>query len=191
MHLHGPRLTLRPLAPSDAEAVFALNGDPAVMRHFAAPMTREESDAWVARLIAHQRDRGYSFGAVELPGAGCIGVVGLLEIPWQAPFTPAVEIGWRIAPAYQRQGFAEEAARLALAHGFGRLGLERIVAFTPPVNEPSWRLMERLGMRRQGEFDHPRLPKDHRLRRHLWYRVTRPDWLAVRGLAEGGAQGTD
>ncbi|WP_439596192.1 GNAT family N-acetyltransferase [Falsiroseomonas sp.] len=182
MHLQGPRLILRPLTPEDQAAVFALNSDPAVMRHFAAPMTRDESDAWVARLIAHQQTRGFSFGAVDLPGAGCIGVVGLLEVPWQAPFTPAVEIGWRIAPAHQRHGFAEEAARLALAHGFGRLGLERIVAFTPPVNEPSWRLMERLEMQRQGDFEHPRLPEGHRLRRHLWYQVTREAWLAARGL---------
>lgn len=182
MHLLGPRLTLRPLTLADRDAVFALNGDPAVMRHFAAPMTRAESDAWVARLIAHQQEHGFSFGAVDLPGAGCVGVVGLLEIPWQAPFTPAVEIGWRIATTHQRQGLAEEAARLALAHGFGRLRLPRIVAFTPPENEASWRLMERLGMQRQGSFGHPRLPADHRLHTHLWYELRREEWMAARQL---------
>lgn len=182
MHLQGPRLILRPLTPADNDAVFALNGDPSVMRHFPAPMTRAESDAWVARLIAHQQDRGFSLAAAEVPGAGCVGVVGLLDIPWQAAFTPAIEIGWRIAPAYQRQGLAEEAARLVLAHGFGRLGLPRIVAFTPPVNEASWRLMERLGMRRQGQFGHPRLAADHPLHSHLWYELSRAAWMAARQL---------
>lgn len=182
MHLQGPRLILRPLTPADSDAVFALNGDPRVMRHFPAVMTRAESDAWVARLIAHQQDRGFSFAAVELPGAGCVGVVGLLEIPWQAAFTPAIEIGWRIAPAHQRRGLAEEAARLVLAHGFGRLGLPRIVAFTPPANDASWRLMERLGLRRQGQFGHPRLAAEHPLHSHLWYELTRADWMAARQL---------
>lgn len=180
MFLQGPRLTLRPLTPADRDAIFAMNGDAAVMRHFPAPMTRAESDAWVARLIAHQQDRGFSFGAVDLPGAGCVGVVGLLDVPWQAPFTPAIEIGWRIAPTHQRQGLAEEAARLALAYGFGRLRLPRIVAFTPPANEPSWRLMARLGMQRQGEFGHPRLAPDHRLHTQFWYALRREDWMAAR-----------
>ena len=184
MLLHGPRLTLRPLAPGDRDAVFAMNSDPEVMRHFPAPMDRAESDAWVARMMAHQAAHGFSFGAVELPGAGCVGVVGLLEVPWQAPFTPAIEIGWRIARAHQRQGLAEEAARLALAYGFGRLRLDRIIAFTPPANEPSWRLMERLGMRRQGDFLHPRLPAGHRLSRHFWYALDRAGWMAARDLEE-------
>lgn len=180
MFLQGPRLTLRPLTPADRDAVFAMNGDAAVMRHFPAPMTRPESDAWVARLIAHQQEHGFSFCAVDLPGAGCVGVVGLLDVPWQAPFTPATEIGWRIAPTHHRQGLAEEAARLALAYGFGRLRLPRIVAFTPPANEPSWRLMERLGMQRQGEFGHPRLAPEHRLHTQLWYELRREDWMAAR-----------
>ncbi|MBU8543750.1 MULTISPECIES: GNAT family N-acetyltransferase [Roseomonadaceae] len=184
MLLHGPRLTLRPLAPGDRDAVFAMNSDPEVMRHFAAPMDRAESDAWVARMMAHQAAHGFSFGAVDLPGAGCVGVVGLLEVPWQAPFTPAIEIGWRITRAHQRQGLAEEAARLALAYGFGRLRLDRIIAFTPPANEASWRLMERLGMRRQGDFLHPRLPAGHRLSRHFWYALDRAGWMAARDLEE-------
>jgi ribosomal-protein-alanine N-acetyltransferase len=174
MELHGPRLTLRPLRADDAASVFAMNGDPEVMAHFAAPMTRDESDAWLARLMAHQVAHGFSFCAVDLPGAACMGVVGLLHIPWQARFTPAVEIGWRIHPSQQGQGYAREAAELALAYGFGALGLAEIVAFTVPGNRASWRLMQRLGMRADGEFGHPRLAPDHRLHRHVLYRLRAP-----------------
>jgi RimJ/RimL family protein N-acetyltransferase len=159
----------------DAEAVFAMNGDPDVMRYFPAPMSRADSDAWLARLIAHHRDHGFGFCAVDLPGQACIGIVGLMHIPWQASFTPAVEIGWRIATRFQRQGMAREAAGLALDHGFGRLGLRRIVAFTAPANEPSWRLMQRLGMRFRGTFEHPRLAEGHRLRTQRWYEITPAD----------------
>ena len=181
MTLEGPRLRLRPWREADLAPLAALNADPAAMRHFAAPMTRAESDAWAGRLQAHIDAHGWGFWCVERRAApGCIGAVGLMHIPWQAEFTPAVEIGWRIARAQQRRGFAEEAARLALAAGFGPIGLAEVVAFTVPANEPSWRLMQRLGMRPDGGFAHPRLPQGHPLRPHLLYSLTRPAWVAQR-----------
>ncbi len=124
---------------------------------------------------------GWGFWIVELPGiAPVAGVVGLQHVGFEARFTPAVEIGWRIAPALQRQGLAEEAARIALAFGFGRLELPEVVAFTATNNAPSWRLMERLGMARDGTFEHPRLPEGHALRTHLLYRLIRAAWIADR-----------
>jgi ribosomal-protein-alanine N-acetyltransferase len=177
--LEGQRLRLRPWREADLAPLAAINADPVAMRHFAAAMTRAESDAWAARLQAHIAVHGWGFWAVERRDRpGCIGAVGLMHIPWQAAFTPAVEIGWRIAPAEQRQGFAEEAARLALAAGFGPIGLEAIVAFTVPANLPSRRLMAKLGMMPAGDFAHPRLPDGHPLRRHLLHRLTRAEWLA-------------
>jgi len=181
MLLTGPRLHLRPWRPDDAEAFAALNADPRVMRHFVAPLTREESDRFLAALVAHEAAQGFCFWAVERHARpGPIGLCGLMRVPWQARFTPAVEIGWRIAAAHWRQGYAEEAARLALAAGFGPLDLAEIVAFTVPANEPSWRLMAKLGMRADGGFDHPRLAEGHPLRPHLLYRLGRADWVAQR-----------
>lgn len=169
------RLILRPWREADLDPLFAINGDAGSMRHFPAVMTRAESDAWAARLRAHIAGHGWGFWAVEeRGGAPFVGVVGLLNIAWQARFTPAVEIGWRIHPAHRRRGFAEEAARASLAFGFGTLGLAEVVAFTVPGNAASWRLMERLGMQPAGEFDHPRLPAGHPLRRHLLYRAAAP-----------------
>ena len=182
MILDGPRIRLRPWRAEDADAFAAMNADPLVMRHFVAPLTRAQSDAFLAALMAHEREHGFCFWAVERraePGAA-IGLCGLMRVPFPARFTPAVEIGWRIARAHWRQGHAEEAARLALAAGFGPLGLGEIVAFTVPANEPSWRLMRKLGMRPDGDFAHPRLPEGHPLRRHLLYRLTRAEWVAQR-----------
>lgn len=170
--LETPRLILRPWRDADLEPLFAINGDAESMRHFAVVMTRAESDAWAGQLRAHFDRHGWGFWVVEgKADAAFIGVVGLSGISWQARFTPAVEIGWRIHPAHRRRGFAEEAARAALAFGFDALRLPGIVAFTVPANEPSWRLMERLGMQADGDFDHPRLPAGHPLRRHLLYRL--------------------
>jgi ribosomal-protein-alanine N-acetyltransferase len=178
--LQTPRLTLRPWRPEDLEPLFAINGDPDSMRHFPAPMTRAESDAWAERMQTHMEAHGWGFWVVEeTGGAPFLGVVGLMTIPWAARFTPAVEIGWRIAPPFRRRGFAGEAARAALDFGFGTLRLPEVVAFTVPGNAASRRLMERLGMRPDGEFDHPRLEAGHRLRRHLLYRLPAAAWRAA------------
>lgn len=171
--LRSVRLLLRPWRPEDLGPLFAINGDPESMRFFAGTMTRAESDAWAERMQTHMEAHGWGFWVVEeRDGAPFVGVVGLMTIPWEAAFTPAVEIGWRIAPAFRRRGYAEEAARAALDFAFGTLGLPEVVAFTVPGNETSWRLMERLGMEAAGEFDHPRLPVGHRLRRHVLYRLS-------------------
>lgn len=173
--LAGPRLILRPWRAEDLDPLFAINGDAESMRHFPAVMTRAESDAWAARIQAHFAEHGWGFWVVEeRGGAPFVGVVGLLSIPWTARFTPAVEIGWRISPAFRRRGIAEEAARMAIGFGFGTLRLPEVVAFTVPGNEPSRRLMERLGMRPDGAFGHPRLPEGHPMRRHLLYRRAAP-----------------
>ena len=177
--LETPRLILRPWREEDLDPLFAINGDPDSMQHFLSVMTRPESDAWGQRMQSHIDAHGWGFWAVEeRGGAPFVGVVGLMTIGWQARFTPAVEIGWRVAPAHRRKGIAEEAARAALDFGFDRLGLGEIVAFTVPPNEPSWRMMEKLGMRADGRFDHPRLPDGHRYKSHLLYRLSRADWQA-------------
>jgi ribosomal-protein-alanine N-acetyltransferase len=179
--LHGPRVTLRPWRlPEDLDPLFAINGDPEAMRFFANVHDRAESDAWGRRIAGNFGDRGYGFWVVDVPGEGMVGVVGLQPVFFDAPFTPAVEIGWRIATRAQRRGLAEEAARIALAHGFGPANLDRIVAFTPPANEPSWRLMQKLGMRREMSFPHPRLPEGHELREQELYVISRAEWIADR-----------
>ena len=171
------RLILRPWRDADLAPLFAINGDPESMRYFAASMNRAESDAWAARMRAHFADHGWGFWVVvEEATRDFVGVVGLMTIPWQADFTPAVEIGWRIGPRFRRQGYAEEAARAALGFGFATIGLQKIVAFTVPGNAASWKLMEKLGMAPAGEFDHPRLPEGHHYRRHLLYSLTQAGW---------------
>jgi RimJ/RimL family protein N-acetyltransferase len=103
----------------------------------------------------------------------CVGDVGLFVNTFEAEFTPCVEIGWRLAYAYWGNGYATEAARLAIAFGFTEKGLDEIVSFTSPDNRRSVAVMERLGMSYVGEFDHPKLPAGHRLRRHVLYSLSR------------------
>jgi RimJ/RimL family protein N-acetyltransferase len=174
--LRGERVLLRGWRASDLEPFAALNADPRVMEHYPAALTRSESDAFVReRGLSSFTERGFGPWAVEVPGrAPFIGYVGLLAPTFEAPFTPCVEIGWRLAFLTWGYGYATEAARLAITYGFTEGGLDEIVSFTVPANRRSVAVMERLGMRADGEFDHPRLPPGHPLRRHVLYRLARP-----------------
>jgi RimJ/RimL family protein N-acetyltransferase len=169
-----PRLILRPWRESDREPFAALNADPRVMQHFPAMLTRPESDALIDRCMRHHADHGFTYFAIDLRATSTfIGFVGIAHPSIEAHFTPCVEIGWRIAHAYWNQGYATEAARECLRFAFDTLRLDEVVAYTVPANLPSRRVMEKLGMSRDpaDDFDHPRLPESHPLRRHVLYRV--------------------
>lgn len=177
--LRTERLLLRAWRESDREPFAALNADPMVMEHFPGLLTRAESDAMVDRILDRWARGRPSLWAVEVPAVDpFIGFVGLLEPSFEAPFTPCVEVGWRIAAAHWGRGFAPEAARAALAHGFGTLGLDQIVSFTAPGNIRSRRVMEKLGMTHDpaDDFAHPNLPPGHPLQAHVLYRLSARDW---------------
>jgi RimJ/RimL family protein N-acetyltransferase len=150
-----------------------MSSDPEVMEHFPDVLSREESDGLAERIEAHFVRHGFGPWAVEVPGvAAFIGYVGLMVPRFEAPFTPCVEIGWRLARAYWGRGYATEAARAALAFGFDELHLDEIVSFTVPGNARSRRVMERLGMTHdpRDDFEHPSLAEGHPLRTHVLYR---------------------
>ncbi|HEV2967425.1 MAG TPA: GNAT family N-acetyltransferase [Candidatus Dormibacteraeota bacterium] len=173
--LHTERLLLRRWRPADKEPFARLNSDPLVMEYFPSALDRAESDAFADRIEEGFDARGYGLWAVEIPGeADFIGFVGLALHDFPAHFTPAVEIGWRLARDYWGSGFATEAARTAIADGFERVGLGEIVSFTTAINVRSVAVMERLGMTHDpsDDFDHPRLPVGHHLRRHVLYRLS-------------------
>lgn len=180
--LRTPRLRLRGLRADDLAPFAAMNADPRVMEHLPAPLSRLESDELAARVAAGFAVHGFGLWAVETIGereAPFIGLTGLDRPSFDAPFGPCVEVAWRLAAEHWGRGYATEAARAALRFGFEELGLPEIVAFTVPANRRSRRVMEKLGMRRDpaDDFDHPRLPEGHPLRRHVLYRV-RPGDLA-------------
>lgn len=107
-----------------------------------------------------------------------IGFIGLAKPTFEAHFTPAVEVGWRLAHEYWGHGYATEGALASIQHGFEGLGLPEIVSFTAVQNCRSRAVMEKIGMHRTAEddFDHPKLPANHKLRRHVLYRLNRSEW---------------
>src|SRR5690606_23387901 len=177
--LSSERLILRPWREDVPDALAQLYSDPEVMAHFPAPLDRAGSAELLARLMAHQAEHGFTFWVLQRrEDAAFVGFTGLARVRFEAPFVPAVEIGWRLARPYWGQGYALEAARRALQVGFEDLQRDEVVSFTVPANQRSWGVMERLGMRRDatGDFEHPILPEGHPLRPHLLYRISREDW---------------
>jgi RimJ/RimL family protein N-acetyltransferase len=174
------RLLLRTWQPEDREPFARLNADPEVMEHMITPLTREQSDNFVDRIEEHFAEHGFGVWAVEVPGVSpFVGFVGLMVPAFDAHFTPAVEIGWRLARDAWGQGYASEGARAALHEAFTTVGLDEVVSFTVPANLRSSRVMERIGMIRDPDedFDHPRVPDGHPSKRHVLYRLQRDRWL--------------
>jgi RimJ/RimL family protein N-acetyltransferase len=185
------RLLLCDWSADDAAVLLALSRDPEVMRYFPGPAAPEQIEQLVARqqeALSAGRPGLYAVHtrASEPGGSRCLGFVGLtvprFEAPFMVPGTTCVEIGWRLRRDAWGRGYATEAAREALRHGFEDLGLGEIVSFTAVANEPSRAVMRRLGMRHDaaGDFDHPVLTPGHPLERHVLYRLTAEEWRRSR-----------
>ena len=160
VELRTPRLTLRSWRADDLEPFAAMNADPVVMEHFPSTLSREQSDAFVERIQAHFEQRGFGLWAVDVDGLGFVGFTGLAVPRFRAEWMtgrpqPVVEVGWRLRRDAWGSGYATEAARAALAFGFGQLALEEVVSFTLVGNLRSQAVMRRLGLTRLAFYDHP------------------------------------
>ena len=187
------RLLMRRWQPADRGPFAAMNADPEVMAHFPATLDRAASDAFVDRIEAGFDANGFGLWALERLDTGqFIGFTGLSVARFEAHFTPAVEIGWRLSRPAWGHGFATEAARRALRAGFEEYRLAEIVSFTAAGNAASQAVMRRIGMRRDPaeDFDHPNVPPGHRVRRHVLYRLGRDVWEATTGSGQSGHAGT-
>jgi RimJ/RimL family protein N-acetyltransferase len=168
------RLLLRQWRSSDRTPFAQLNADPRVMEFFPSSLTREQSDAMADRCESFISERGWGLWAVELKTDGSfIGYVGLSIPTAQLPFSPCVEVGWRLAFDYWGYGLATEAAEEALRVGFEVLELAEIVSFTAVANRRSRAVMERLRMTESGLFEHPSVPVGSALREHCLFRLRR------------------
>ena len=177
--LRTSRLLLRPWQAADRAPFAALNRDPGVVEFLGEPLTREQSDALADRIEADFEGRAFGLWAVEIPEVTPFaGFVGLSVPRFDAPFMPAVEVGWRLASGYWGRGYATEGAVASLAFGFEVVGLDEVISLTVEDNTRSRRVMERAGMTHDSadDFDHPLVSPGDRLRHHVLYRARRSGW---------------
>jgi RimJ/RimL family protein N-acetyltransferase len=173
------RLQLRPWRDADYSAFAAMCADPIVMQYFVAPMQADDAIRWAQARNAEISANGWGLWAVEVTNqVPFIGFVGI----WDNVSLNAVEVGWRLDHPYWHKGYATEAATAALDYGFDEVGLDEIVSCTAALNEPSQRVMQRLGMTRAeaDDFEHPRVPEGHPLRPHVLYRMDATRWATLR-----------
>ncbi len=170
------RLILRPWAKRDRAPFAAMGRDRRVMATLGPLMSRTDSDALIDRLDGMGARQGITFWAAERRDGAFLGFCGLKPGPDRTPIAGEVEIGWRLAHRFWGKGYAREAAAATLAWAWAHTTLDRVIAITTPGNTRSWGLMERLGMARLagGDFDHPSVPENSPLSRHLTYRIDRP-----------------
>jgi RimJ/RimL family protein N-acetyltransferase len=183
--LETERLILRKWRGGDRAPFARINADRHVMQYFPSVLTREESDALADRIKERWRSHGFGLYAVDLKigvrdgrpsdERQFIGFIGLARPSFEIDFTPCVEIGWRLDASAWGRGLATEGARAVAEYAIGPLGLDEIVSFTAVANARSRRVMEKIGMTHdpRDDFDHPKLPEGHPLRRHVLYRLRR------------------
>ena len=177
LHIHEletNRLLLRQWHASDFPVFAQMNANEEVMQFFPEKLSAHESDAMAQRCHDLIQQRGWGFWAAQEKSSGAfIGFIGLHVPIADLPFSPCVEIGWRLARPSWGKGLATEGASAALAFAFNELSLPEVVAFTALNNERSERVMKRLGMQRdERTFRHPSLPKGHPLQEHCLYRAS-------------------
>lgn len=175
------RLVLRPWKEEDLVPFARLNADPRVMEFFPSVKTFKESSNEYEAILEHFKKHGYGWWAVsETNRSNFIGFIGLRYIDFPAVFTPAIEVAWRLAYEYWGKGYATEGAKASLQYGFEILNFSEIISFTSTINIRSQAVMERIGMHHnpKEDFDHPKLPDGHSLKRHVLYRINHSDWRA-------------
>jgi len=168
------RLGFRFFSDMDSDTFYKINSNKEVMRYFPSVLTWEQSDSLMIKINYHIEKHGFGFYAVDhLQDKKFIGFIGLKNTAFEAEFTPCVEIGWRLDAEYWNQGLATEGAKRCLDLAFNDLGLDEIYSFTSIINKTSERIMQKIGMIKIEEFDHPALGKDHALQAHCLYKITK------------------
>ena len=180
MKLATDRLILRQWREEDLPTFASLNADPEVMKYFPKPLGREESDKMAQQCQRLISARGWGVWAAELKSSSeFIGFIGLHEPISTLPFSPCIEVAWRLHRPFWGNGYATEAGREALRFAFETLDKKEILSFTTLSNAPSRAVMERLGLTNtQQNFEHPELPAGHTLAEHVLYKITRDEWQA-------------
>lgn len=184
--LQTKRLVLRQWTEEDSLPFFKMCSNKDVMRHFPSVLTKSESDYTAQLIAARIESNGWGFWAVEIPEQEkFIGFVGLHKPKDNLPFSPCVEIGWRLAKEFWGCGYATEAANESLRYAFRELNLTEVVSFTTLANEPSQKVMRKIGLSNTGNnFMHPDIATTSPQCEHVLYKITESQWLKTKGFSK-------
>lgn len=173
------RLLLRQWTEDDFLPFSEMCSDKDVMEYFPKPLTKEESYEMAEKILSLNSEKGWGLWAVEVPNQHqFIGFVGLHIPTNKMPFSPCVEVGWRLSKQYWGKGYATEGAKEALKFAFNTLNLDEVVSFTTQTNARSRAVMLKLGMHDSKQnFMHPDLDVSHPQREHVLYKISKKKWV--------------
>lgn len=168
------RLGFRNWELSDVDAMAAISANPAVMEFFPSTQSKEHVQGFIKRMQAEYNEYGFCYYAVDrLEDGEMIGFIGLHNVTFEAPFTPCVDIGWRLSPKAWGKGYATEGANRCLEYAFNELKLESVKSIAPAINIKSIHVMKKIGMQEIEVFNHPLLKDDKRLETCVLYEINR------------------
>ena len=172
--LKSERLGFRSFKETDLDLFHKMNSDPEVMKYFPSVLDKEETLSLMNKINAHINEHGFGFYAVDLLSEDTfIGFIGLKRPNFDADFTPCVEIGWRLDKKYWNRGLATEGSARCLDYALSHLNLSEVYSFTSLLNKASERVMQKIGMKKIGEFDHPLVQDKLPLKAHCLYRTSK------------------
>ncbi len=168
------RLGFRNWRETDLPKMTLINADPKVMAFFPSTYSTEQTQGFLSRMQQQFEEKGFCYFAAErLEDQELIGFIGIAEQKYEAPFTPCIDIGWRLHPQAWYKGYATEGAKRCLAYAFDHLQLREIKAIAPAINIPSIRVMEKIGMKKEFHFKHPLLKDNKKLEECVLYGIRR------------------
>jgi ribosomal-protein-alanine N-acetyltransferase len=170
VYFETPRLIFRDWNEQDLTVLRVMNADARVMKYFENMLTEQETDHFYNRIADEFKESGYGLYAVETKHMNeFIGFIGFHKATFEAEFTPCIEIGWRLRYEAWGNGYATEGAKACLQYGFAKLHFNTIYSYTAKINRPSEHVMQKIGMVKIGEFEHPKVAEGSPLREHILY----------------------
>lgn len=180
VRLETRRLILREWEEKDFSEFARMNADPLIMEYLPRILDEVSSRKLFERFQQHFNTYGYGQFVIEhKPSSAFLGFAGLSQVEFKMPFTPAVELAWRLEYEYWGQGFASEATQKILEHGFLTLELPEIVAFPVHDNTRAIHVLEKLGFHhdKEGDFQHPSFAKNNPSSHCALYRLAHDEYL--------------
>ena len=171
------RLGFRNWNIKDLDEFAKINADLQVMKHFPKPLTKKETLEFIKRLQKHFHEKEYTYFATEILETGeLIGFIGLAFQDYESEFTPATDIGWRLKQNAWGKGYATEGAKKCLEFAFEKLQLKTVISVCTEQNTKSENVMKKIGMKKIGSFNHPKLKAYPDYESCICYEITKNAW---------------